>query len=156
MRYLKGPFISFHWSWRKHRSRCFLISKGFTFLFHWDGNFQVILIVFFHMGKDSPFVFVLPWIKLVLVFVLIRLLILIPSEKENVPMEIIFWYYEGVFNSKSPATRPWWTSDTAMPFLFFSFCFVLYFIVVLVSVTLFATRKIPYPLSHELFMHFTD
>lgn len=40
--------------------------------------------------------------------------------------------------------------------VFFSFCFMLYFIVIPVSVTLFATRKIPYPLLNEPFMHFMD
>lgn len=40
------------------------------------------------------------------------------------------------------------------PFCFlFAFCFVLYFTVLLVSVTLFATRKIPYLLSYELFSY---
>ena len=55
VKYLEGRFVSIHQSCRKHSNSCFLTSKGFMFSFHWDGNFQMILIYFSTWEKILPF-----------------------------------------------------------------------------------------------------
>lgn len=100
VKYPERPFISFYQSCRKHSNSCFLTSKGFTFLFHWDGNFQMILTVFPH-GKRFCLLngFVLPCRKFFFDQV--------TSEKGKIVMEmIIFSCYEGIFNIKCLANPP--------------------------------------------------
>lgn len=99
VKYLEGPFISFQQSSRKHSNNCFLTSKGFTFLFHWDGNFQIILIDFSAWEKILTFErFCLTLQKGV--FDQITL------EKGKILMEIIISCYKGIFNIKSLANPP--------------------------------------------------